>query len=472
MSAAIFNDALVESLFPDPSFAASNGIAAPAPSPGITPESTATLRKLLSEDHKNFHGFHNHLSHHLLAAYALGSPAHVLQGIYDNHSSYQRPAYQSPESINRDNWTKHLGDEDFYNAYMNFFSAEIKEHGLGGTLEKYVFSHEANWANDQPRMLDRFIAGVFHPIIHFGYAAEFGIDGMAVEGLAQAAVHHCNYEDVFDATFFTEPAAVKEASRDRVHSFTLLSRILADDRLKPGAPRKEGPERRFGEVAKNSGGILRDYASLWTVSEDEKDIKDRVEELHWLVTLLFGVGGWENGRRFRADFFFAHLVTSNIFLSSITSLLKPKYQIDLLRAYMTASLVWFVTQGRPALDIQGFFQSVTANPEPSSDSNSSTTNESEGNPWYTILMHSVLHPDEHLVKAQRALAHSAALHGMRPKGSFAHTELKGAENIDGTLFIRSAGLLMEQLRWNYDVTQRVEGIDLGNGWDRAGLSRD
>ncbi|KAG8685474.1 hypothetical protein FRC11_010516 [Ceratobasidium sp. 423] len=478
MVPATFDDAFVESLFPDPRFAALNGLPAPAPSPGITPESTATLRKLLIGDYKSFHvffsqrGLHNHLSHHLLAAYTLGAPAHVLQEIYDSHSAYQRPAYQSPVPINHNNWTEHLGDEDFYNAYMNFFSVEIKEHGLGSTLEKYVFSHEANWADDQPRMLDRFIAGAFHPIIHFGYAVEFGIDGMAAEGLAQTAVHQCDFENVFDATFFTEAAVAKETSKDRVHSFTLLSRILADDRLKAGVVCKKETRLRAGEVARNAGGILRDYASLWTVTQDEKDIRAHAEELHWFVTLVFGIAGWKRDRGFRADFFLAHLVTSNIFLSPIISLLKPKHQVDLLRAFMAASFVWFVAEGRPAIDIQGFFQSVTTNPKPSPDFNSSTTNKQEGNPWYTILMHSVLHPDEHLIKAQRALAYSASLHGLRPKGSFAHTELRGAETIDGTLFIRTAGLLMGELRWNYEVTRRVDGLDVGNGWDRAGLGWD
>lgn len=31
-------------------------------------------------------------------------------------------------------------------------------------------------------MLNRFLAGVLHPIIHTGYGAEFGLPGMLVEG--------------------------------------------------------------------------------------------------------------------------------------------------------------------------------------------------------------------------------------------------------------------------------------------------
>jgi hypothetical protein len=65
---------------------------------------------------------------------------------------------------------------------MNFFDNEIQEHGLDLTFERFVFSYDTNWSTDKPRMLDRFLSDVFHPLIHLGHAAEFGVPGMAVEG--------------------------------------------------------------------------------------------------------------------------------------------------------------------------------------------------------------------------------------------------------------------------------------------------
>ncbi|CAE6420615.1 unnamed protein product [Rhizoctonia solani] len=491
MTTPSFDDALVESLFPAPNFAAAfTNPAAPTPNAGITPESTAALRRLLIENHKRFHvffndrGFHNHLSHHLFAAYGIGAPPHVLQKAFDDHASYQRPAYQSPEPITQENWTKHLGNEDFYNAYMSFFNSEIKVHGVPATLEKYVLGEDANWGSGNPRMLDRFLSGVAHSMIHFGHSPEFGIDGMAVEGLAQTAVHDATLQPVFDASFFSKSdkttndlatltaslSLSDSAANGHVHSFSILARMLADDRLKADvACKKEYPLVRFEDVLKNVGGIIREYASVWTIDEDEKHIQERVEELNWFVTLLFGIGGWKKDRAFRADFFLVHLVTSNLFMPSILSLLKPKSQVDLMRAYFANALVWFVAEGRPALDVQGFFQSVTVDPKPNADSKSLSAKEPEGNPWFTVLAHTLVHPDEHHVKAERSLAHGAALYGARPKGYFAHTGLKGAEYIDGSLFVRTAGLLMDALRWTYNPEARVEGIDEGNGWDRDGL---
>lgn len=66
---------------------------------------------------------------------------------------------------------------------MNFFNEEMQKNGLEATFERFIFSHEANWATGEPRMFDRFLAGLVHSMIHFGHAAEFGVPGMAIEGM-------------------------------------------------------------------------------------------------------------------------------------------------------------------------------------------------------------------------------------------------------------------------------------------------
>jgi hypothetical protein len=71
---------------------------------------------------------------------------------------------------------------------MKFFSDKILETGIEATLEKYVFAVSANWIDHlgdgekQPQMLNRFLSGVLHPLIHAGYALEFGAPGMMAEG--------------------------------------------------------------------------------------------------------------------------------------------------------------------------------------------------------------------------------------------------------------------------------------------------
>src|ERR1700759_4613277 len=69
--------------------------------PGIlslpsSPSSLLTLQKLLTKDHESHHcffnpiGLHNHLSHHLLAAFDLGAGEGLLQAIYESEAGGQR----------------------------------------------------------------------------------------------------------------------------------------------------------------------------------------------------------------------------------------------------------------------------------------------------------------------------------------------------------------------------------------------
>ena len=73
-----------------------------------------------------------------------------------------------------------------------------------------------------------------------------------------------------------------------------------------------------------------------------------------------------------------------------------------------------------------------------------------------------MHPGEHLLKLERALAHYATLYGTTKKGRFKNTELEGAENIDGTAFIRVAWLSLNRNGW------MREGKERGD-WDFSGF---
>ncbi|KAF8598623.1 hypothetical protein BDV93DRAFT_450779 [Ceratobasidium sp. AG-I] len=158
---------------------------APTPSAGITPKSTETLRELLKADHQRFHAFfnekvwfHNHMAHHLFVAYGLGAPLSVLRPAFDQHSPSQLAAYKSPELsrvITRLNSWANMSVS--VNTLNNLVS-----YGLNDTLERFVLSHEANWAVRNVRILDRFLSGLVHSMLYFGHAAEFGVPGLAVEG--------------------------------------------------------------------------------------------------------------------------------------------------------------------------------------------------------------------------------------------------------------------------------------------------
>jgi len=164
-----------------------------------------------------------------------------------------------------------------------------------------------------------------------------------------------------------------------------------------------------------------------------------------------------------------HLVTSSIFLPSLCARLTEQSQTLFLRSYFLVCLSLYVERGRPALDIARFFANDTTL-HPADDSTphaeglvSSLPSGVTPNPWLSVIQTSLVHPDEHVPKLQRALCYLAELFGGTPAGYFKNTELKDAEVIDGTLFVRTANLSAKRTGGgNGEVPSRDE-------WDRRGF---
>ena len=84
-------------------------------------------------------------------------------------------------------------------------------------------------------------------------------------------------------------------------------------------------------------------------------------------------------------------------------------------------------------------------------------------------MNAVAHPDEHLAKAVRSFSTFATHWGGRPAGYYAgggEGGLEGREVLDGTLFVRAAGLTLDRLGWAHE-----SGKSLGR-WDRDGFPEE
>ena len=144
-----------------------------------------------------------------------------------------------------------------------------------------------------------------------------------------------------------------------------------------------------------------------------------------------------------------HIVTSSLFLPSLIAYLSPRSQVLLLRGYLLTVLAWWVLRGRPALNIKTFLAttsvepSVPAPPTPKGPLTTETT--PTPNPFLPILQSAITHPHDHLIKIQRAFAHFDTLYGRRPAGYFKGTELKDAELLDGSLFLRAALLTADYI---------------------------
>ena len=164
-----------------------------------------------------------------------------------------------------------------------------------------------------------------------------------------------------------------------------------------------------------------------------------------------------------------HLVTSSLFLPSICPYFPPHVIQMFLRSYFSVSLAIWVSLGRPSVEITpDFFSTTDAFPqEPIGDR---VTKPAEGtltpktitpNPWLAIIQSALQHPDDHLCKIQRTLGHWSRLFGGRPQGYWAKSspkenavQLKGVELLDGTLFLRVAGLTQKSNGWMREGQER------------------
>jgi len=480
-----------DDLFPPPTHPSSHQTnpLIPRTWPGVSPSSTTALQSILSDNHKRWHvffnerQFHNHSAHTVLTLWHLGADKAILESAYKRSSEYQKAAFPSPNSINQQNWREYLGDERYYQAYLDFFTAQVKVKSFNVILEEYIFSLTANFVKGdgkQPEMLTRFFAGLLHPLIHTGFGVEFNLPGTLAEGLAQTAVHSAAphstriipsslflQEDNELASRFAHGAHLDD-TKTGTHAFTILGKILRDSRFEP-TPGDESAIYR--EALNKHGDAVREYVDQWDLTGD---LGKKLEELLWTNVLIYGVGGSEKSGDFNADFFHMHLVTSSLFISSVFSLLKRSSQELLLRGYFATCLVWYIGRGRPELDIARFFGNATTlhpippgpKPTPHQDVSPSPTSPYAltPDPWLPIIQSTLTHPDDHLSKLQRALAEYSSHFGLTPAGYFSGTGLKDAELIDGTLFVRVAGLTAGRLGWVREGEPPLPG-----GWDRLGF---
>ena len=119
----------------------------------------------------------------------MGANGKLLREGYKNDAKIQRPLGTSPAQISDDNFVDHLGDGQYYQAYLRFFSNQLVTKGVDKIFEEYLYSKGANF-NDrsevegsrQPQMFARFMSGLMHPLIHTGYGLEFGLLGILAEG--------------------------------------------------------------------------------------------------------------------------------------------------------------------------------------------------------------------------------------------------------------------------------------------------
>jgi len=151
-------------------------------------------------------------------------------------------------------------------------------------------------------------------------------------------------------------------------------------------------------------------------------------------------------------------------------------------------MVFILLRGRPRID-PGLAMSYNDTPRPP---NVSATTHTPGqsiigdpnqsyNPWFDILT-SVIHaPDAHTLKAIRALCYAAQHYGGKTAGNIPGCFMDEARQketlpeiseVDGTLFVRAAGVVMDTLGWVTHGDEPGKWDYSGLGWEEAWKNED
>ncbi|KAJ7171301.1 hypothetical protein C8R46DRAFT_948374, partial [Mycena filopes] len=456
-----------------------------------SPSATKVLEELLHRDYAEHHcffnekGFHNHLGHHLVAAYDLGAPAALLQKIYDNEAPTLLPVDRQGEDINESNWTTRLGEHRAYGSYLAFFTEEISKNGVPETMKKYAMEPAAN--GNGALMLARLVGGAFHPLLDIGFGVEFKQDYLVAQGLAMGAVTEPDF-----LNFVTDKTSGLPEISPTPTSATLLSllREVYDADILTPLPYvpdiMDNDMSRFHKLIQNParGRALQTIYATWSIDTtltgpaSQREFAAKTQECFVQATLLLAATG-RPGRAPRADFFLMHTVTAALCLPSVLSVLEdPVHKAQLLHAYVRASAVYLLLRGRPRIDVP-LVMSYTEFPRPPG---MGATGEGETDPWLAMIHNALQHKEAHVAKVVRTLYHCAQRYGRTPAGQVVgvwdgekeegeegkgrrRETHEGAAQLDGTVFVRAAGMVSEALGWV------AYGGEEGS-WDRTSLGWD
>lgn len=270
--------------------------------------------------------------------------------------------------------------------------------------------------------------------------------------------------------------------------FELLRELYDEEGLAPVTPYQRGLTiydhmRNFmgTDKPKKAAALIAKYYVDESAGDEYFDRK--VEECFWSSVLLTFATGRE-GRKPRLDFFLMHLVTSAIFFPALFRVLpNPSHKAKLLRGYFSNVVLLSIVRGRPVIK-PNLLMSYTDVPRPPvkvdmpAPHPSHLGDESKDefyNPWPAMIAAGLPYPDSHHPKVMRSLVYAAQHYGDVAPGKAIGAFLRGSTieshpgtaTMDGTIFVRAAGMVMDYMRWTAYGEPPLE-----SDWDRSGLGWD
>ena len=171
---------------------------------------------------------------------------------------------------------------------------------------------------------------------------------------------------------------------------------------------------------------------------------------------------------------------------------KAEHKAALLRAYVPVILLLTLARGRPRIDPEVLMSYTDApRPPPSGQAKNqpgltsigNPEDDADYNPWPALIEGVLYHSDSHVLKSMRTLVFAAQHFGDKGPGEVigafrnGHDGKKeethaGISKVDGTIFVRAAGVMMDTLGWLGRGQKEGEWDHSALGWDAAWDSGD
>ncbi|KAK9414393.1 hypothetical protein SUNI508_11235 [Seiridium unicorne] len=335
-------------------------------------KATELLQKDLDAHHVFFNedGFHNHISHHILALYGTGASVDDLVRGYKENEGYQRPALKahSHELIDelRD-WEKakkRLGKEQYYTDWLHFFQHEIEHLGSWQkVLAEYMFKPNDPRSED---MQIRMFAGFLHPLIQLMYGVEWDQPAMVAMGLAQACVHSDQFREFMLAA---ESQANATAKTPMPRISELLDTVAKNEKLRNSPSLDDGNKIRDGVLAR-----ARDEALKYTaqVKIEPSELEERTAEMYNTSIYIASAAALHSPTKDpKYEFFLIHHVNVNpIFITlNRQSWIPVELKVRMLEWKIRMDLIQYSARGSPSLDVQKIkdYKPKTGDPGPAAE---------------------------------------------------------------------------------------------------------
>lgn len=349
--------------------------------------------ELLQKNHDQYDMYfrdvagHNHIPHSLLTVLAMGGGSTQLKRAYDDNERLQRPLppvdRQAVEELHDpQNFRARMLQLRQYPTFLDFFEQEIEAKGYPAVVNEYCFGHTPL----ADVMFAQLYEGLYHPIIHLGFGAEFDQASIVAEALAHAASHDSSHIDVF---FTRSEQLARSGSVPAKPLVELYAQVRAHETIRAAARLQDGPMRGKGVLVRAMDELVA-VAAQFQVSAGQ--LERGTAEM--ISCAAYTSAAQKSGKARKIDFFHLHLVTCALSLDVLMRQrwIKSEDKVRLLEWKGRLDLVWYAANGAAAMRAQNLLEY-----EPTL---------SKGMDWRAMYQAvNDIHDDGHVVKFIRSLKH-------------------------------------------------------------------